>query len=117
MLPILKSDKESFGYVDGKTAPPRCSRCKYFVKGGLCLLVKGNISGINGPCNLWVKGHPRTWAFKSPPLTKTESGYVEYPKGTRCGVCAFYSDPRRCELVNGDIDPDTGCCNAWKKGK
>lgn len=117
MLPILKADKKDFAYVDAKTTPPRCNRCKYFVKGGMCLLVKGEIDGVNGTCILWVKGMPRQYPFKSPPLTKAETAYTEYPKGTRCGVCMFYEDPRGCGLVKGDIDPATGCCNAWKKGK
>lgn len=114
MLPQLKADKASFAYVDAKPTPPRCNKCKYFVQGGKCLLVKGQISGINGTCNLWVKGTPRIHPFKTPPLTQKESGYVEYPKGPRCGVCQFYEDPRGCQLVKGDIDPEYGCCNAWK---
>jgi hypothetical protein len=114
MLPILKADKKEFGYVDAKTSNPICGKCKYFVQGGKCLLVQGEISGVNGSCTLWVKGNPRIYPFKSPPLTKKESGYIEYPKGPKCGVCVFYSDPRGCYLVKGDIEPETGCCNAWK---
>lgn len=114
MLPQLKADKASFAYQEAPPTPPRCNKCKYFVRMGKCLLVKGQISGKDGTCNLWVKGTPRFYPFASPPLTQKESGYVEYPNGPRCGVCKFYEDPRGCQLVKGDIDPNYGCCNAWK---
>ncbi len=115
MLPLIKTDKGSFAYVDPKTTNPICGKCVYFVKGGKCLLVKGEISGKNGSCNYWVKGPSRIYPIGTPPFTQKESGYVETPNGPRCGTCTFYSDPRRCELVKGDIEPKTGCCNAWKK--
>jgi len=115
MLPTLKATKQEFGYVQPKRTNPICKKCKYFVRTGECLLVKGKISGENGSCNLWVDGPMRFWPINSPSLTKTESGYVETPKGARCGECTFYSYPRQCELVKGDIDPKNGCCNAWKK--
>lgn len=117
MLPILKSDKEDFGYVEPKKTNPICSKCKYFVRGGQCLLVKGFISGDKGSCNLWVEGPMRMWPIHKSPMTKVESGYVEAPGGPRCGTCAFYRDPKECELVKGVINPKRGCCNAWKKGE
>lgn len=115
MLPILKSSKEQFGYVESKVSNPICGKCKYFVRTQQCLLVKGIISGSNGSCNLWVKGEPRHWPIYSAPLTKTESGYVETSGGPRCGSCRFYEDPGKCQLVDGAINPSHGCCNAWKR--
>ena len=115
MLPILKGTKETFAYVEGSKTNPICGKCKYFVRTGQCLLVKGTISGPNGSCNFWEEGPPRFWALNTPPLTKQESGYVEKPKGPKCGTCVFYSDTKRCKLVRGEINPKKGCCNAWKK--
>ena len=115
MLPLFKSDNDTFGYVSPRNTNPICGRCKYFVRRGQCLLVKGSISGANGSCNFWIGGQPRFHPINTPPLTKQESVYVETPKGPRCGTCAFYDDPRGCGLVKGDIDPNYGCCNAWKK--
>lgn len=117
MLPMLKADKASFAYVDNRLFPPRCNKCKYYVEGGKCVLVKGLIDGKNGSCNLWVKGNPRKYPLGMAPLTQKESGYVEVAGGPRCGVCVFYEDPRQCQLVKGDIDPSYGCCNAWKENE
>ena len=117
MLPLanLKAKKNEFGYVDANPTPPRCNKCKYFVMGGKCLLVKGEISGKNGSCNLWVKGNPRMRPIGLSSLTQKEAGYEEIIGGPRCGTCLFYSQPRECKLVQGNIAPHTGCCNAWKK--
>ena len=45
--------------------------------------------------------------------TKEESGYLETPDGTRCGTCKFKILPEGCEMVEGHINMETGCCIAW----
>lgn len=116
MLPMLKGSKHDYAYQEGPGIPPRCDKCQYFVEGGRCLLVKGKISGINGSCNFWVSGVPQKEENLYPAkFSKEQSGYVENPKGPRCGICIFYRNPRLCRLVSGDIDPQIGCCSAWKK--
>lgn len=112
---LKKGTKRDFAYQEGKTTPPRCDKCQYFVEDGRCRLVKGIIDGVNGSCSFWVGGEINKSNSFHAEFTKEQAGYVEFPKGPRCGTCYFYLDPHLCKLVKGDINPKIGCCSAWKK--
>lgn len=46
--------------------------------------------------------------------TKDQLGYVDVPPtGPRCGGCAWFHTPNRCNLVEGNINGEYGCCNAF----
>lgn|SRR6185312_688043 len=46
--------------------------------------------------------------------TKDEMGYVNIPpSGPRCGLCKWRVEPNACGLVEGKIDMEIGCCNAF----
>lgn len=54
-------------------------------------------------------------------VTKIESGYDLAPKeiaskisfgGIRCDSCYFWSEPNKCDVVKGNIEPDA-CCNLY----
>lgn len=46
-------------------------------------------------------------------LTKVISGYLPPEEGPfECENCHYFSKPNKCELVEGNIDPE-GCCNLY----
>lgn len=113
LVDVPKGMKYDFAYQEGEKTPPICGKCRYFVKGRKCQLVKGDIDPINGSCNFWVKGSPKTDLNSTPPFTKNQSGYVEHDNGPRCSQCVFFSIPSKCHLVMGKINGPLGCCNAF----
>lgn len=114
-----KVTKQEFAYVEDKTNP-KCSACDMFIKEGeenigKCTLVKGDINGENGVCMFWAfrRTKPKEDKKYEPFLTKAEASYVETQGGTRCGTCKFRKEPDGCEMVEGQINMETGCCIAW----
>ncbi len=114
-----KVTKQEFAYVEDKINP-KCEACNMFVRTnegdiGKCTLVKGDINGPNGVCTFWAmrRTKPKTDKEYEPMWTKEESGYLETPNGTRCGTCKFKILPEGCEMVEGQINMETGCCIAW----
>lgn len=101
--------------------PRKCGNCNMlYEKDGkyYCTMVKGEIDADIGVCNYWSlrKTQPDSKAEWDPLLDKKEAGYVETAP-SKCGTCKFYKDPRKCEMVEGDIDPEFGCCTAWTPTK
>jgi len=114
-----KVTKQEFAYVEDKINP-KCEACNMFIRTnegdiGKCTLVKGDINGPNGVCTFWAmrRTKPKTDKEYEPMWTKKESGYLETTGGTRCGTCKFRIDPEGCEMVEGQINMETGCCIAW----
>ena len=115
-----KVTKQEFAYVEDKTNP-KCEACNMFVRTnegdiGKCTLVKGDINGPNGVCGFWAmrRTKPKTDKEYEPMWSKEEALYVETPGGTRCGTCKFKILPEGCEMVEGQINMETGCCIAWE---
>lgn len=108
-----KASKQDMGYVVSDQGV-RCGACRFY-NDKLCSLVQGNINGQDGVCAFF--SHTNLTNIKpdssDPPFTKDEAGYIEVTGGTRCGTCQFYDD-KKCDIVEGDIDPAWGCCVAWK---
>jgi len=47
--------------------------------------------------------------------SKESVSYVEHsPKPAHCAICKHYQGNRKCELVNGRINP-AGWCNKYEK--
>ncbi len=114
-----KVTKQEFAYVEDKTNP-KCEACNMFIKEGennigKCTMVKGDINGEDGVCTFWGfrRTKPKEGKEYKPMLSQEESGYIEYPNGSRCGTCKFRIEPEGCEMVEGQINMDTGCCIAW----
>lgn len=101
---MTKVKKEEYGYVKG---PIDCGNCGFFIEGGKCKLVKGDISE-NGICMLWTKEGNQV---HEPEFTKEEALYLE--TGSACYRCYFFSQ-NTCELVEGEIGDDD-CCVAFKE--
>ena len=114
-----KVTKQEFAYVEDKVNP-KCEACNMFIRTnegdiGKCTLVKGDINGPDGVCTFWAMRRTKPIEDKEyePTLTQEESGYVEYPGGSRCGTCKFKKGTDACEKVEGLINMETGCCIAW----
>ena len=114
-----KVTKQEFAYVEDKHNP-NCETCNMFIREGennigKCTMVKGDINGEDGVCMFWAyrRTKPKTNKEYEPMLSQEDAGYLETPNGTRCGTCKFRIDPEGCEMVEGQINMETGCCIAW----
>ena len=119
-----RMSKASASYVENINGT-RCGNCTMYVdigeEKGLCTKVKGEIDPQTGICYFQserVTSATRDMIDPQMQVSKELAGYEEVPpRGTRCGTCSHYLDPRGCEMVGyegeGDIDPDIGCCNGW----
>ena len=114
-----KVTKQEFAYVE-EDENPNCERCNMFIREGennigKCTLVEGEINGEDGVCMFW--GYRRTKPIENkeyvPMLSQEESGYIETTGGSRCGTCKFRVEPEGCEMVEGLINMEKGCCIAW----
>jgi len=96
----------------------KCGNCNMYVPGRKCTMVKDDIDPEHGVCSYWSIRDTKPIEGKEyePMMSKEDAGYITNGP-THCGNCKFYIDPRMCEMVRGDIDPDTGCCTAWQKGE
>ena len=114
-----KVTKQEFAYVEDKINP-KCEACNMFIREGennigKCTIVKGDINGRDGVCTFWAMRRTKPIEGKEykPMWTQKESGYLETTGGTRCGTCKFRIEPEGCEMVEGQINMETGCCIAW----
>lgn len=94
-----------------------CGTCNMFMKEEeKCTIVKGKIIA-DGVCYFQSERDTKPLADAKPldMYNQLEAGYIIIKGGTHCGICKSYVDPRKCKMVEGDIDPEKGCCALWNQ--
>lgn len=109
---LIKISKVGAGYIEQEGTDFRCRDCWKFIPASRqCaeMRVDDRVKP-NGYCTMWAYGSPQSGLRPSGAYTPEEIGYGELKNGTKCERCTHYEGDGKCEIVDGVIEDEIGCC-------
>lgn len=112
---VLYMDKNLIDASGEGDAGASCGKCMMYLSdtSECSILDPSEVDGDIGVCGLFVGG-PSTTSKEHGPMKLVPAkvaGYTERGP-TMCGNCRNFLRPRRCRVVEGEVEAG-GCCNGW----